>query len=80
MGCISIMSSLAQEESRGISENVTWGKRRSMSEGKISLPWSTFLGYTKGEDGLPQIVESEAAVVREIYQLFMLGKTYCFIQ
>ena len=34
---ITIMSSLAQEESRSISENVTWGKRRSMEEGRFSL-------------------------------------------
>jgi len=36
---ITIMSSLAQEESRSISENVTWGKRRKFAEGKISLPY-----------------------------------------
>ena len=34
---ITIMGSLAQEESRSISENVTWGKRRSMEEGRFSL-------------------------------------------
>lgn len=33
---LTIMSSLAQEESRSISENVTWGKRRSMENGKFS--------------------------------------------
>lgn len=31
---ITIMASLAQEEARGISTNVTWGKRRSFEEGK----------------------------------------------
>lgn len=72
---ITIMSSLAQEESRSISENVTWGKRRSMEEGKFSLAYKHFLGYEKGEDGLPQIVEKEAETVREIYRLFLEGKT-----
>ena len=57
---ITIMSSLAQEESRSISENVTWGQRKRMADGKVSLPYSQFLGYKKGEDGLPEIVESEA--------------------
>ena len=42
---ITIMSSLAQEESRSISENITWGKRRSMEEGKFSLAYKHFLGY-----------------------------------
>lgn len=71
---ITIMSSLAQEESRSISENVTWGKRRSMEDGKITLAYKRFLGYEKGEDGLPKIVESEAVIVREIYNRFLDGK------
>lgn len=72
---ITIMSSLAQEESRSISENVTWGKRKSMEDGKFSLGYKHFLGYKKGEDGLPQIVEEEARVVRKIYELFLEGCT-----
>lgn len=55
---ITIMSSLAQEESRSISENVTWGQRKRFADGKVSLPYKQFLGYTKGVDGLPKIVES----------------------
>lgn len=72
---ITIMSSLAQEESRSISENVTWGQRKRFADGKVSLPYKRFLGYEKGEDGLPKIVEKEAAVVRLIYKLFLEGKT-----
>lgn len=72
---ITIMSSLAQEESRSISENITWGKRRSMEEGKFSLAYKYFLGYEKGEDGLPKIVEKGAEIIREIYRLFLEGKT-----
>ncbi len=72
---ITIMSSLAQEESRSISENVTWGQRKRMADGKVSLPYGQFLGYEKGEDGLPKIVESEAEIVQMIFRLFMEGKT-----
>lgn len=72
---ITIMSSLAQEESRSISENVTWGKRKSMADGKIALPYKQFLGYTRGQDDLPQIVEAEANIVRQIYRLYLDGKT-----
>ena len=50
---ITIMSSLAQEESRSISENVSWGKRRSFEQGNIYLPYERFLGYERGEDGRP---------------------------
>lgn len=76
---ITIMSSLAQEESRSISENVTWGQRKRFADGKVSLPYKRFLGYKKGEDGLPKIVESEAKIVRMIYILFLEGKTTCGI-
>ena len=76
---ITIMSSLAQEESRSISENVTWGQRKRMADGKFSLPYAQFLGYEKGEDGLPVIVPEEAKVVRLIYKLYMEGKTFSAI-
>ena len=76
---ITIMSSLAQEESRSISENITWGQRKSFSDGKVHLPYKRFLGYEKGEDGRPAIVEEEAAIVRLIYRLFLDGKTQAAI-
>ena len=76
---ITIMSSLAQEESRSLSENVTWGKRKAMADGKVCLPWSIVLGYEKGDDGFPKIVPSEAEIIRRIYRLFMQGKTYANI-
>ena len=37
---ITIMSSLAQEESRSISENTTWGKRKQFADGKGSVAYS----------------------------------------
>lgn len=70
---ITIMSSLAQEESRSISENVTWGVRKRFSDGKFSLGYKCFLGYEKGEDGRPKIVEEEAKIVKLIYGLFLDG-------
>ena len=72
---LTIMSSLAQEESRSISENVRWGKQKSMRDGKVNLAYSHFLGYKKGPDGRPEIVEEEAVIIREIYDLFLSGRT-----
>lgn len=72
---ITIMSSLAQEESRSISENVTWGQRKRFSDGKVNIPYGQFLGYRKGADGLPEIVPEEAEIVRRIYRLFLSGKS-----
>ena len=76
---LTIMSSLAQEESRSISKNITWGKRKQFADGKVSLPYKQFLGYRKGANGLPEIVPEETEIVRLIYRMFIAGKTPCYI-
>lgn len=73
---LTIMSSLAQEESRSISENVTWGHRKRFSDGKFMLPYKQFLGYDRGEskDDPPVVNTEQAQLVRRIYTLFISGK------
>lgn len=70
---ITIMSSLAQEESRSISENTTWGMRKQMADGKYSLCYKYFMGYEKGPDGKMVINEEQAKVVRLIFKLYLDG-------
>lgn len=72
---ITIMSSLAQEESRSISENCTWGQRKRMADGRVSVPFDHFLGYERGENGELVINEEQAKTVRLIYDLFLQGLT-----
>ena len=72
---LTIMASLAQEESRSISKNITWGKRKSMADGKVSFAYSSFLGYDMGTDGHLYIVEDQAEIVHRIYDEFLAGKT-----
>lgn len=66
---ITIMSSLAQEESRSISENVAWGKRKGMADGKVSVNYSMFLGYGKDM----QVIPEEAKIVQSIYRMYIEG-------
>lgn len=70
---LTILSSLSQEESRSISENVKWGQRKKFSDGKFSLCYGRFLGYEKGEDGTMVINKDQAQVVERIYGLFIAG-------
>ena len=72
---LTIMSSLAQEESRSISENVTWGQRKRFADGKVTVPFKRFLGYDRGGDGNLVINEEQAAVVRRIYGMFLQGRS-----
>ena len=72
---LTIMASIAQEESRSISQNVIWGKRVSFQQGKVSFAYSRFLGYKKVDDKLV-IDEDQAVIVRMIYRMFLVeGKT-----
>lgn len=69
------MSSLAQEESRSLSENVKWGKRKTFAQGKVNLNYGRFLGYNKKVDGNLEIVEDEAEVVRTVFCLYLDGNS-----
>ena len=68
---ITIMSSLAQEESRSISENVTWGHRKRFADGKVSLAFSHFLGYERGADGNLVINKEQAETIKKYTGYFL---------
>lgn len=68
---ITLMTSLAQEESRSISENVTWGHRKRFADGRYSCAYSRFLGY----DYDYAVNDEEAVTVRLIYKMFLQGFT-----
>ena len=72
---ITIMSSLAQEESRSISENCTWGQRKRFADGKVTVPFKRFLGYDRGPDGNLVLNKDEAVIIRRIYCMFLQGMT-----
>lgn len=70
---ITLMSSFAEEESRSISENVTWGIRKRFSDGKYSVAYSQFLGYRCGKTGNMLIDKNEAKIIRFIYMLALVS-------
>ena len=72
---LTIMGSLAQEESRSISLNCTWGQRKRIADGKVSIPFSRFLGYDRGEKGELVVNKDQAEIVKRIYAMFMQGKS-----
>ena len=76
---LTIMSSIAQEESRNISENVTWGIRKRFADGKVTMSYGQFMGYRRGKDGTPEVVEAEAKIVRTIFRRFLEGATPAMI-
>ena len=70
---LTVLAAFAQEESRSISENTSWGIRRRFEEGVTR--WSRLYGYEKTEEGEYQIVPEQAAVVRKIFDLYEHGES-----
>ncbi len=70
-----IYAGFAQSESESMSKNITWTYRKKFEEGKPVFMYKKWLGYKKGEDGTPEIVPEEAAIVERIYDLYLSGET-----
>nr|MBQ4458422.1 recombinase family protein [Clostridia bacterium] len=69
---LSFLSTIAQDESRSISENVKWAYRERFKRGEYNLGNNRVLGYDS-IDG--KLVPNEAAdMVRGIFQMYLEGK------
>ncbi len=76
---LTILSSVAEEESKSISANVKWGIRKRYAEGKFSIGYNGFLGYKKGKKFEMLIDEEQSPLVKLIYQLFLEGNSAHYI-
>jgi len=77
---MTLFSGFAQAESESLSKNVTWGKQKSMEAGHAAFQYRALLGYQKGADGKPEIVESEAQIVRRIFRSYLDGSSLADIK
>lgn len=77
---LTILSSLAQDESRSISENCTWGIRRRFEKGQHKMSTKRFLGFDADEDGKLVINRKQAPTVKRLYFEFLCGKTPDYIK
>ena len=77
---LTILSSLAQDESRSISKNCTWGIRRRFETGKHKMSTKRFLGYDTDETGKLVINRTQEPIVIRLYQEFLDGKTTDYIK
>lgn len=71
---LTVLSSLAQEESNSLSQSSTWGIRRRFEQGKVIVNHTKFMGYDKDENGNLVINEKQAKIVRRIYTDYLNGK------
>ncbi|NNJ32094.1 recombinase family protein [Lacrimispora defluvii] len=70
---LTIMASLAQQESQSLSQNVKLGFQFRYQQGEVQVNHNRFLGYTKDENKRLVIVPEEAEVVKRIYREYLEG-------
>ncbi len=70
---LTIMASLAQQESQSLSQNVKLGFQYRFQQGQVQVNHNRFLGYTKDEDGKLVIVPEEAKIIKRIYREYLEG-------
>lgn len=70
---LTIMASLAQQESQSLSQNVKLGLQYRYQQGLVQVNHNRFLGYTKDEEGRLVIEPEEAEVVKRIYREYLEG-------
>jgi len=70
---LTILSSIAQEESISISKNIRWGCQKRFQTGEWIQSYFPY-GYTKDDNGDMIIEENESEVVRRIFREYLNGK------
>ena len=70
---ITIMASLAQQESQSLSQNVKLGLQFRYQNGQVQVNHNRFLGYTKDAEGHLVIDPAQAEVVKRIYREYLEG-------
>ena len=72
---LTIMASLAQQESQSLSQNIKLGLQYRYQNGEVQVNHNRFLRYTKDEDGYLIIEPTEAEVVKRIYREYLEGSS-----
>lgn len=70
---LTIMASLAQQESQSLSQNVKLGLQYRYQQGKVQVNHHWFLGYTKDEEGHLIVDPKQAKTVKRIYYEYLEG-------
>lgn len=71
---LGLHSVMAQAESENISANVRWGIQQRMKSGTYKFRYN-LLGYKKGENEEPAIIEEEAKYIRKIFEMYLQGNS-----
>ena len=73
---LTIMASLAQQESQSLSQNVKMGIQYRYQQGKVQVNHNRFLGYTKDADGNLVIEPKQAEIVPSTIKKILTNEKY----
>ena len=71
---LGIMASIAEEESRTISHNITWSYQKKFERGEFAGTGKLY-GYNMKKDNKFKIIQDEAVIIKRIYDSYLQGKT-----
>lgn len=72
---LTIMASLAQQESQSLSQNVKLSLQYRYQQGKVQSNHHRFLGYDKDEDGNLVLIPEEAENIRRVFREYLEGQS-----
>lgn len=70
---LTIMASLAQQESESLSKNVKIGMQYRFQQGKVMVNARCFMGYDKDENGKLIVNPGEAEIIKRIFREYLEG-------
>lgn len=70
---LTILSALAQDESRSISDNIRWTFQKNFQAGIPQINLKRMLGYDKAPDGTWLINPEQAVIVKYIFKHYVCG-------
>lgn len=76
---LSILSSIAAEESKSISQNIKWSHQKRAKEGNPMRMSVKMLGYEYNDKKELVIVPEEAKIIRYIFESYVNGKSHAAI-
>lgn len=72
---MTILSALAQDESRSISDNIRWSIQKKFQAGVPHINLKRMLGYELGPNKQWVIVPEQAEIIRYIFDRYVKGQT-----
>ena len=70
---LTVLASIAEEERKSVCSNVQWALRKKCLRGEVMVDTNRLLGFTKDESGKLVIHPEEAAIVCQIFRMYLDG-------